>query len=91
MERDVLNPLLAGLHMAQAFYEVHPAQFKAKDGFAIEVGDTAAWDLLTTQRKRPEEVMGRWQEGEEGFRKLRERYLLYGQPGNEVVGDNRGK
>ena len=91
IERDVFNPLLAGLHLVQAFHEVHPGQFRAKEGFAIEVGDSAAWDLLTHQRKRPEEVMARWKEGEEGFRKLRERYLLYQQVGDELVGDNHGK
>lgn len=85
IEREVLNPLLVGLHLVQAFYEVHPTQFRAKDGFAIEVGDNAVWDLLTTQKKNPEEVISRWKDGEDYFRKLREPYLLYGQVEEEQV------
>jgi len=72
-----LDPVLVGLHMAQAFYQVYPKQFKAYEGFATETGDRDAWRLLTRMGMTPEMVAGRWTEGLERFRKVRERYLLY--------------
>ena len=77
IDRERLDPVLVGLHLAQAFYEVQPKQYKAYEGFATETGDRGAWRLLTRMAMSPEMVVERWQEGLERFKKVRERYLLY--------------
>lgn len=76
-DRDQFDPVLTGLHLVQAFYETHPQRFKAYEGFATEVGDREAWGLLTRTGMSPDAVAGRWTEGVQRFRKLREQYLLY--------------
>jgi uncharacterized protein YbbC (DUF1343 family) len=76
-DRKQLDPVLAGLHLAQAFYEVHPDHFKSYEGFVTETGDRYAWTLLTSKRMTPEMVAGRWIDELERFRKVREKYLLY--------------
>ncbi|MBI5485681.1 MAG: DUF1343 domain-containing protein [Deltaproteobacteria bacterium] len=76
-DREKLDPVLAGLQLVQAFYETHPDHFRAYGGFATEVGDREAWNLLTRKRMAPELVTGRWKEDLERFRRVRERYLLY--------------
>lgn len=77
IDRKLLDPVVAGLHLVQAFYQAQPGQLRSKEGFAIEVGDSEAWKMLTQEGKTPEEVAVRWREGIERFRKMRERYLLY--------------
>ncbi len=77
IDRTRLNPVLAGLHLLQAFYEAHPALFSADKGFAVQVGDGAAWEMLTRQKKSPEKTAGRWEGDLERFEKIREKYLLY--------------
>ncbi len=76
-DRKLLDPVLAGLHLAQAFYEVHPNSFKSYEGFATETGDKNTWALLTAKRMTPEMVAGRWIDELERFKKVREKYLLY--------------
>jgi len=76
-DREKLHPILAGLHIVQAFYESHPERFRSYEGFAVEVGDHEVWNLLTGKNKRPEVVAERWKADLERFRKVRERYLLY--------------
>jgi uncharacterized protein YbbC (DUF1343 family) len=76
-DREKLHPILAGLHIVQAFYESHPDRFRSYEGFAVEVGDREVWTLLTGKSKRPEAVAERWKADLERFRKVRERYLLY--------------
>jgi len=76
-DRKLLDPVLAGLHLAQAFYEVHPDRFKSYEGFVTETGDRYAWTLLTSKGMTPEMVAGRWNDELERFKKVRERYLLY--------------
>ena len=77
LDRERFDPVLAGLHLAQAFYEIHPQRFKVYEGFATETGDREAWGLLTRQGKTPEEVAVRWDDALKNFRKVREGYLLY--------------
>jgi uncharacterized protein YbbC (DUF1343 family) len=77
LDRKLFDPILTGLHLLQAFYQVQPEQLRQKQGFAIEVGDDEVWTLLTKGGRTPEEVAARWQEGTERFRELREQYLLY--------------
>ena len=78
-DRERLDPVQAGLHMAQAFHETHPQRFKAYEGFATETGDREAWRLLTSGRMFPGKVQERWYEAEVRFRKIRDRYLIYGE------------
>jgi len=77
IDRDRLDPVLAGLHLTQAFYETHPQRFKAYEGFATETGDKAVWRLLTEAREKPERVIDRWNEGVNRFKTIREGYLIY--------------
>lgn len=78
LDRDRFDPVLAGLHLAQAFYETHTLRFRAYGGFATELGDREAWGLLTGGNMAPEQVAQRWSEGLERFRAVRRRYLIYG-------------
>lgn len=76
-DREKLDPVLAGLHLVQAFYETHPDRFRPNEGFATEVGDKEAWALLTGGLMTPEAVADRWKDDLGRFRRMRERYLLY--------------
>jgi uncharacterized protein YbbC (DUF1343 family) len=76
-DREQFDPILAGLHLVQAFYETHPRSFKAYEGFSTEVGDREAWSLLTKGKQSPEAVLGRWRADLVRFMIVRERYLLY--------------
>lgn len=76
-DREKLDPIQAGLHLVQAFYEVHPDLFRSYEGFATEVGDKEVWTLLTGKKIKPEVVADRWKADLERFRRVRERYLLY--------------
>jgi uncharacterized protein YbbC (DUF1343 family) len=77
LDREWLDPVLAGLHLAQAFHETHPQRFKVYGGFATEVGDREVWGLLTKGKLSPEAVLERWRADLERFRNVRDRYLLY--------------
>jgi uncharacterized protein YbbC (DUF1343 family) len=79
MDREMLDPVQAGLHMIQAFYETHPQRFKAYEGFATEVGDREAWGLLTKENVSPGALMERWRGDLKRFRELRKRYLIYSE------------
>lgn len=68
---------LAGLHLARAIHRAHPAQYKAAAGFHGMLGDREAWRMLTMEGIAPEQVIARWQQGIEEFRKRREKHLLY--------------
>ncbi len=76
-DRGRLDPILAGLHLVQAFYETHPERFLPYQGFATETGDREAWALLTGKRMKPELVAERWNTDLARFKEMRERYLLY--------------
>jgi len=78
LDRERFDPVQAGLHLAQAFYETHPQRFKAYEGFATEVGDREAWGLLTGSNMKPEKVIERWSVGLERFKEIRKQYLIYG-------------
>jgi uncharacterized protein YbbC (DUF1343 family) len=77
LDRERLDPVQAGLHMAQAFHETHPQRFKAYEGFSTEVGDREAWGLLTKGQTKPEILLERWGVELDSFREVRKRYLLY--------------
>ena len=77
LDRERLDPVQAGLHMAQAFHETHPQRFKAYEGFSTEVGDREAWGLLTKGQTKPEILLERWSVELDSFREVRKRYLLY--------------
>lgn len=76
-DQEKFDPITAGMHLLQAFSETHPERFRSTSGFATEIGDAEAWGLLTERRLTPEKVAGRWEDGLEKFRKLREAYLIY--------------
>jgi uncharacterized protein YbbC (DUF1343 family) len=79
LDRERLDPVQAGLHLAQAFHETHPQRFKAYAGFGTEVGDREAWGLLTTGNMKPERVLERWNLDLKRFMVIRKRYLIYGE------------
>ncbi len=76
-DRRLFDPVLAGLSLLQAIYQLHPSRFKTVDGFGTEVGDRGVWSQLTTGGQRPEEVIARWQVGLDRFAVVRNKYLLY--------------
>jgi uncharacterized protein YbbC (DUF1343 family) len=76
-DKEKLRPILAGMHLLQAFYETHPDSFRSYGGFATEVGDKEVWALLTAKRMTPEAVADRWKIDQERFMMVRGRYLLY--------------
>ncbi|QEM69524.1 DUF1343 domain-containing protein [Geobacter sp. FeAm09] len=77
LDRDRLDPPLAGLHLAQAFYETYPGKFKVYEGFGTEVGDREAWPLLRQKGVTPRDVVRRWDRELERFKVVRSGYLLY--------------
>jgi len=76
-DREALDSVTAGLHMVQAFYESHPDEYREEGGYKTETGDRETWNLLTAQKKTPEEIVARWKPAIEEFIKLRGKYLLY--------------
>ena len=76
-DREALDSVTAGLHMVQAFYETHPDLYNATGGYKTETGDKETWNLLTVQKKTPEEIVARWAPAIDEFKKLRGKYLLY--------------
>jgi uncharacterized protein YbbC (DUF1343 family) len=76
LDRDKLDSVLAGLHLAQAFYETHPDKYKAPHGLNM-TGDKNAWDLLTKEKITPEQLIERWKPELEKFMEVRKKYLLY--------------
>lgn len=77
LDRELLDPVQAGLHLVQAFYETNLQRFKAYEGFATELGDREAWLLLTKGAMKPEKVLERWAGELKHFVELRKRYLIY--------------
>jgi uncharacterized protein YbbC (DUF1343 family) len=77
LDRERFDPVQAGLHLVQAFYETHPQRFRAFEGFATEVGDQRVWGWLTRAGTSPETVMDRWEKGLRHFLEIRKRYLIY--------------
>jgi uncharacterized protein YbbC (DUF1343 family) len=77
LDRERLDPIQAGLHLVQAFYETHPGRFKAYGGFATEVGDRGVWGELTGSNSKPEKVLERWNKALQRFMSIRKQYLIY--------------
>jgi uncharacterized protein YbbC (DUF1343 family) len=76
-DRTKFKPVLAGLHLLQAFSENGAKRFRADKGFSAQVGDKNVWDLLTVQKMTPQQVMERWKADLELFTIVRKGYLLY--------------
>jgi uncharacterized protein YbbC (DUF1343 family) len=76
-DRNALDSITAGLHMIQAFYEIHADRFAAYEGFVNETGDKYAWSKLAWQKLAPEKIVAGWQARLDAFKKVREKYLLY--------------
>jgi uncharacterized protein YbbC (DUF1343 family) len=79
LDRELLDPVRAGLHLVQAFHETHPLRFRAYEGFATETGDRDVWGLLTKVRRSPESVLEEWNSKLKRFLEIRKRYLIYGE------------
>ncbi|MEI6306428.1 MAG: DUF1343 domain-containing protein [Deltaproteobacteria bacterium] len=77
MDRERLDPIMAGLHLTQVLYKLYPQRFKGYEGFSIEVGTERAWELLTRGGKSPADIIADWQQGLEYFKKTRAGYLMY--------------
>lgn len=77
-DRELFDPILAGLHLAQAMYEVHPQQFNVYEGFATEIGDTDIRMLLRVGGRRPVDIVRSWGGKLTKFGEMRQKYLLYG-------------
>lgn len=76
-DRELFDPVLTGLHLAQAFHETHPKQFRLYGGFATETGDRGVAEQITKGKAVPESVVRRWNEQVLRFREIRKKYLLY--------------
>ncbi len=76
-DRRLLDPVLAGLSLLQAIYQLHPNRFKQVDGFGTEVGDRGVWLQLTKGGQRPEDIVARWRVELDTFAVIRKKYLLY--------------
>jgi uncharacterized protein YbbC (DUF1343 family) len=76
-DRDALNCSLAGLHMMQVMYECNPEKYTATSGVNGHLGDSKAWDMLTKEKKSPEDVLKAFQPRMDEFMKLRKKCLLY--------------
>lgn len=77
LDRERIDPVQAGLHLVQAFYESNPGRFKSYEGFATEVGGRDVWGLLTRDGMKPEKMLEQWQGELDHFREMRKRYLIY--------------
>lgn len=76
-DREKLDSVTAGLHLAQAIYETHPDQFIADGGYRTETGDEKTWSMLTKQKMTPEQIVEAWRPALDKFLRLRENVLLY--------------
>lgn len=76
-DRNKLDTVTVGLHLAQALYENNTTKFKALDGFKTLTGDPECWNMLIEQKLTPEEIVTKWQKDIDTFVKARQKYLLY--------------
>jgi uncharacterized protein YbbC (DUF1343 family) len=75
--RNKIDSVTVGLHLAQALYENDTTKYKALDGFKTMIGDPEIWDMLTIKKMPPEKVVKKWQKDLDTFKKARRKYLLY--------------
>ncbi len=85
-DREALLPVITGVAVMKAAYDLYPEHFLWKQSAYEYVFDknpidvVAGTDKLRKQLEAGETVAGiqaSWKKGEEGFRTLREKYLLY--------------
>jgi len=85
-DREALLPVITGVAVMKLAYDLYPEHFLWKQSAYEYVFDknpidvVAGTDKLRKQLEAGETVeaiQASWKEGEEGFRKLREKYLLY--------------
>jgi uncharacterized protein YbbC (DUF1343 family) len=76
-DREKLDSVAAGLHLAQAIHESHPDQYTVDSGYRIETGDVETWGMLTQQMMTPEQIVESWRPALDGFLRVREQVLLY--------------
>jgi uncharacterized protein YbbC (DUF1343 family) len=85
INQNDFSPVATGLHILAAIYKMYPNQmiFPAdtdKPGrlkmFYQAIGSDTVHHMLM-QGKSAEEIISRWQEGLEAFKKVRKKYLMY--------------
>lgn len=85
-DRDRFEPVRAGIEMVKLAYDLYPTEFRWKEPPYEYVSDRNPFDVIAgTSSIREaivngvavEDMQKNWNEDLEGFKKVRERYLLY--------------
>lgn len=85
-DRDKFEPVRAGIEMVKLAYDLYPTEFRWKEPPYEYVSDRNPFDVIAgTSSIREaivngvavEDMQKNWNEDLEGFKKVRERYLLY--------------
>lgn len=85
-DRNIFEPVLTGLSLVKAIYDLYPNDFKWKQQAYEYVFDRNPFDVidgslktrkLIEQSENFKEIKYSWSEGESHFRELRKKYLLY--------------
>ncbi|CAN5447129.1 DUF1343 domain-containing protein [soil metagenome] len=74
-DRDALDSVGAGLHLAQAMQKLYPEKFTADGGFKGETGSPLTWEQLKTMT--PEQIENSWKPELDKFMAMRKKCLLY--------------
>lgn len=74
---NAVDPVRAGLALAQAIYRAHPKQYQIRGGFSGMVGDRTVWERLTKTGTQPERIIDGWQANLARFAERRIPFLLY--------------
>lgn len=85
-DRQIFEPVITGIGMVKAIYDLYPEEFKWKDFPYEYVYDRNPFDVIAGTTKLREDlevkkdlnlIRTQWQNGIESFSKIREKYLLY--------------
>jgi uncharacterized protein YbbC (DUF1343 family)/CubicO group peptidase (beta-lactamase class C family) len=74
-DRNALDGPELGLELASALQKFYPAQFKIR-GMDVLMVNKAAFDALAAGAD-PRRIADDWREGQEKFKEIRKRYLIY--------------
>lgn len=86
LDRELFEPVIVGLAMTKAAFDLYPEDFKWKNPPYEYVFDRNPFDVIAGTTKIREafeqgisitEIKASWKNDEESFRRLREKYLLY--------------
>lgn len=85
-ERSIFKPVITGIALIKAVFDLYPNYFKWKEPPYEYVYNQNPFDVIAgtekirinlEQKKSVKEIESLWDESEEDFRNLREKYLLY--------------